>query len=67
PIKDIAQPPDKIIAVNTPMYEVMQTMDSLDFRVLPVVDEAHKYLGFVTKNGIFNKYRHILKRQEQDF
>lgn len=67
PIKDIAQPPDKIINVNTPMHEVMQIMDSLDFRVLPVVGPANNYLGFVTKNGIFNKYRHILKRQEHEF
>ncbi len=67
PMKDIAQPPDRVITVNTPMYEVMRIMDSLDFRVLPVVDAGNKYLGFVTKNGIFNKYRHILKRQEQEF
>lgn len=66
-MKEIAQPPDKVISIHTPMYEVMQIMDSLDFRVLPVVDLSHKYLGFVTKNGIFNKYRHILKRQEQEF
>ena len=67
PMKDIAQPPDRVIPVNTPMHEVMRIMDSLDFRVLPVVDASNKYLGFVTKNGIFNKYRHILKRQEQEY
>ncbi len=65
-IKDIAQPPDKIININTSMFEVMQIMDSLDFRILPVTGPNNIYLGFVTKNSIFNKYRHILKRQEQE-
>jgi CIC family chloride channel protein len=65
-IKDIARPPDKTININTSMYEVMQIMDSQDTRILPVVDSDNFYLGFVTKNGIFNKYRHILKRQEDN-
>ena len=63
-IKDVAQPAQKIIKINTPMSDVMQIMDSQDLRILPVVDDNDKYLGFVTKNGIFNKYRHILMRQE---
>lgn len=63
-IKDIAQPPDKVIDINTSMYDVMRIMDSKDTRILPVTGANNVYLGFVTKNGIFNKYRHILMRQE---
>lgn len=66
-IKEIAQPPDKIININTSMYEVMQIMDSLDTRILPVTGPKNLYLGFVTKNGIFNKYRQILKRQGNEY
>ncbi|KAA9040472.1 chloride channel protein [Ginsengibacter hankyongi] len=66
-IKEIAHPPDKVINVNTSMSEVMQIMDSLDTRILPVIGPNNKYLGFVTKNGIFNKYRHMLKRQGNEF
>ncbi|HRQ50715.1 MAG TPA: chloride channel protein [Agriterribacter sp.] len=62
-VKDIAQPAQKVIPVNTQMFDVMQIMDSQDLRVLPVVDTNNKYLGFVTKNSIFNKYRLNLKRQ----
>lgn len=61
-IKDIAQPTQKTILINTPMTEVMQIMDSLDLRILPVTDEKGKYIGFVAKNNIFNKYRTILMR-----
>jgi CIC family chloride channel protein len=63
PIRDIAQPPDRVININTSMYDVMQIMDSQDKRILPVTGANNVYLGFVTKNGIFNKYRHILMRQ----
>jgi CIC family chloride channel protein len=63
-IKEIAPPPDKTIDVNTPMFEVMQIMERQDTRILPVTGPQNIYLGFVTKNGIFNKYRHILMRQE---
>ncbi|MDE3212520.1 MAG: chloride channel protein, partial [Bacteroidota bacterium] len=63
PIKDISQPPNKIIDINTPMYEVMRIMDSLDVRILPVTGPKNFYYGFVTKHAIFNKYRHVLMRQ----
>jgi CIC family chloride channel protein len=62
-VKDIAQPAQKVIPVDTQMFDVMQIMDSQDLRVLPVVDMNNRYLGFVTKNSIFNKYRLNLKRQ----
>ncbi len=64
PIKEIALPPDKTIDINTPVFEVMQIMERHDTRILPVTGHHNLYLGFVTKNGIFNKYRHILMRQE---
>lgn len=62
-MKEVAQPVDKIIPINTPMHEVMQVMDKMDLRILPIVDDQNRYLGFVTKNGIFNKYRMMLIRQ----
>jgi chloride channel protein, CIC family len=65
-MKDIAQPPDKVVTINTSMFEVMQIMDSLDTRILPVVNNEGLYLGFVTKTAIFNKYRQLLRRREDD-
>lgn len=62
-IKDIAQPAQKVIPINTSMFDVMQIMDSQDLRILPVTDHRGKYLGFVTKNSIFNKYRLNLMHQ----
>lgn len=64
PLKEIALPPDKTVNVNTPMYEVMQIMDRQDTRILPVTGSKNFYLGFVTKNRIFNKYRQMLIREK---
>jgi CIC family chloride channel protein len=63
-IKEVALPPNKVVTLDTPMSEVMQTMESQDIRILPVTNNKGLYLGFVTKNGIFNKYRSLLKRQD---
>lgn len=62
-IGTLSQPPEKSVDINTPMSEVLRQMDSLDVRILPVVAVENRYIGFVTKNGIFNKYRRLLKRQ----
>jgi CBS domain-containing protein len=62
-IGTLSQPPEKSVDINTPMSEVLRQMDSLDVRILPVVAGENRYIGFVTKNGIFNKYRRLLKRQ----
>ncbi len=62
-ISEIAQPANKTLLVNTPMFEVVQIMDKLDTRILPVTDQNGLYLGFVSKNGIFKKYRYLLMRQ----
>lgn len=62
-VKDIAQPANKTVEVGTPMHEVMQIMDRLDTRILPVTDAKGIYLGFVTKNRIFNKYRIMLMKE----
>lgn len=62
PVKEIAQPAPKTLLISMPMYEVVQIMDKLDTRILPVTDENGHYLGFVSKNGIFKKYRRLLSR-----
>lgn len=64
-IKDIVQPPGETISLNTPVFEVMQIMDSRNTRILPVTDLNGLYLGFITKTGIFNKYRSLLMQQEE--
>src|SRR5690606_7147143 len=61
-MKELAQPPQDVIRIDANMYEVMRKMDREDIWTLPVVDVNNKYVGFVSKSAIFNKYRALLMR-----
>ncbi|MCO6497257.1 MAG: chloride channel protein [Chitinophagaceae bacterium] len=62
-MSQMVQPSTDRATIDMPMDEVMRIMDKKNIRLLPVVDDNNKYLGFVTKNGIFNKYRKLLIRR----
>jgi len=59
----MAQKPNDIIHMDEDMDKVMQKMNRDDIWILPVVDSEGKYLGFVSKAAVFNKYRALLMRQ----
>jgi CIC family chloride channel protein len=61
-MKELAQAPEDIIRIDANMYEVMRKMDREDIWILPVTDVDNRYLGFVSKSAIFNKYRALLMR-----
>lgn len=42
---------------------VLEKMEAEGVWILPVLDGDEKYVGFVSKTAIFNKYRALLKRQ----
>lgn len=62
----ILEPPTDSMNINTAMFEVMKEMDSRDLQLFPVVSDEFRYLGFVSRSGILNKYRALIKR-ENDF
>ncbi|MBX2887751.1 MAG: chloride channel protein [Ferruginibacter sp.] len=62
-VGDLVQPTQDVIPVNMPMKEVMQLMDKKDIHILPVTGHNNTYLGFVTREGVFNKYRQLLRKQ----
>jgi len=45
------------------MESVMSKMNKEDTWILPVLGPEHKYMGFVSKSSVFNKYRALLIRQ----
>ena len=61
-MKELAQPPQDVIRIDANMYDVMRKMEREDIWTLPVVDTDDKYVGFVSKSAIFNKYRALLMR-----
>lgn len=59
----LVQSPHDIITMDEDMDRVMQKMNREDIWILPVVDLYGKYLGFISKAAVFNKYRALLMRQ----
>jgi CIC family chloride channel protein len=57
--KLMISPPARL-RIDEPMEEVMRVFDDTYAWNLPVVDEAGRYLGFVSKSKIFNYYRDLL-------
>lgn len=62
-IKDIMQLPPYVVSIKTSMKDVMKKMDKDDIWILPIITADKKYMGFVSKSTIFNKYRSLLIRQ----
>lgn len=61
----LVQKPNDIIREDEHMELVMTKMNRDDVWILPVVDKDNKYLGFISKASVFNKYRALLVRQGQ--
>lgn len=62
---ELVQPVSEMAHLYTPMSEVLEMMDNQNTLFLPVTDLQGKYLGFVTKQNIFNQYRKLLIRQSK--
>jgi CIC family chloride channel protein len=66
PVSILSEPPSGSIPIQTDMFDVMKEMDSSDQQLFPVVSDDFSYLGFVSRAGILNKYRALLRR-DTDF
>lgn len=62
-VKDLMEQAPAVLNVDAELKEVLQLMENENVWILPVVDEANHYIGFVSKTAIFNKYRAMLSRQ----
>jgi chloride channel protein, CIC family len=64
-IKELMQKPLAVISMDESMDSVMQKFDNTHAWNLPVVSSG-KYVGFISKSVIFNKYRnHLIERSVQ--
>ncbi|RZL48022.1 MAG: CBS domain-containing protein, partial [Pedobacter sp.] len=62
-VNELMQSAPETINVNAELKDVLQKMEKENVWILPVVDNDSKYLGFISKTSIFNKYRSMLVRQ----
>jgi CIC family chloride channel protein len=56
-LKELIRKPSAELLLDTPMTKVMAEFDRTGADYLPVVDEDKRFVGFVSKTRLFEKYR----------
>jgi CIC family chloride channel protein len=62
-IKSLMKKPASILLKEDDMHTVMEKFDVTQSWYLPVLDNERKFIGFISKTKLFNKYREILAGQ----
>ncbi|PZR29517.1 MAG: chloride channel protein [Citrobacter freundii] len=63
PIKKLLKKPADVLSEDQDMHIVMEKFDITQSWYLPVLDKDKKFVGFISKSKLFNKYREILDSQ----
>ncbi len=62
-IKTLMKKPAAILQHDNDMHTVMEKFDVTQSWYLPVLNKERKFIGFISKTKLFNKYREILSSQ----
>ena len=62
-VQSIMKKPRAILFVTQDMHSVMENFDVTQSWYLPVLSSEKKFIGFISKSKLFNKYREILASQ----
>ena len=62
-IKSMMKKPPAVLYADMDMHTVMEKFDVTQSWYLPVLNKEKKFIGFISKTKLFNKYREILSSQ----
>ncbi|MDZ4793938.1 MAG: chloride channel protein [Bacteroidota bacterium] len=62
-IRSLMKKPAAILQITDDMHTVMEKFDHTQSWYLPVLNKERRFLGFISKTKLFNKYREILGGQ----
>jgi CIC family chloride channel protein len=62
-IRSLVKKPAAILHEDQDMHTVMEKFDITQSWYLPVLNKEKKFIGFISKTKLFNKYREILSSQ----
>lgn len=65
-VKSLMKKPASLLSENDAMHTVMEKFDISQSWYLPVLNADRKFVGFISKTKLFNKYREILAQQTGD-
>jgi len=63
-LKTLVKKPTEVLSIDMPMEEVMRHFDLTNTWYLPVVDGEKRFVGFVSKSLLFEKFRQQLSFQK---
>ena len=63
-VYDLMETPRGVLSTDDDLAWAMENMERHDMRDLPVLNKQGKFLGFVSYNTIFRKYRRLVKESE---
>jgi len=66
-VYDVMDEPLGILHPNDPLTTAMSHFESFALSYLPVTDANGKYIGFVSKAGVLEQYRSLVKQQAPAF
>lgn len=58
--EQLVKQPKEVVYYKDNMAKVMHKFDNTNSWNLPVLDDANRFLGFISKSKLFNRYREIL-------
>jgi CIC family chloride channel protein len=62
-VKSLMKKPAAVLLQGQDMHSAMEKFDITHSWYLPVLDKEKKFIGFISKTKLFNKYREILSSQ----
>ncbi|MES1225470.1 MAG: CBS domain-containing protein, partial [Bacteroidota bacterium] len=62
-VKALMKKPGAVLSESQDMHSVMEQFDITHSWYLPVLDKDRKFIGFISKTKVFNKYREALSQQ----
>ncbi|MES2848253.1 MAG: chloride channel protein [Bacteroidota bacterium] len=65
-VKSLMKKPATVLKEDEDMHSVMEKFDITHSWYLPVLNSERKFMGFISKTKLFDKYREILSQQAGD-
>ena len=65
-VRSFLKEPPALLSINDTLKTVTKKFEDTDAWNLPIVDTDNKYVGFISRAGLFNSYRQTLKEFSQE-
>jgi len=65
-VRAFMKEPPAILTIHDSLQTAMEKFENSGAWNIPVVDDEYRYIGFISRSGLFNRYRQTLKKFSQE-